>query len=173
VNLAAGVIHVRRTWDRVAGELPPKSSAGARKVPIPVVLRSQLANASGCGGHRFAFGRDDGRPFEPSSITDRAKRAWTKAKLQPITLHECRHTFASLMIAAGVNAKVLQTFMGHASIAVTLDLYGHLFPGSEDQAAVLLDAYLDRAYAQARTPTAECGETVGKFMHSPSGVERR
>ena len=48
-----------------------------------------------------------------------------------ITLHECRHTFASLMIAAGVNAKALSTFMGHATIAVTLDTYGHLMPGSE------------------------------------------
>ena len=47
------------------------------------------------------------------------------------------------MIAAGVNAKALQTFMGHASITVTLDLYGRLFPGSEDEAAVLLDAYGD------------------------------
>lgn len=46
------------------------------------------------------------------------------------------------MIAAGVNIKALQTFMGHASITVTLDRYGHLLPGSENQAADLLDAYL-------------------------------
>jgi integrase len=39
------------------------------------------------------------------------------------------------MIAAGVNAKALQTFMGHANISITLDRYGHLMPGSEDQAA--------------------------------------
>ena len=64
--------------------------------------------------------------------------------------HECRHTFASLMIAAGVNAKALSTFMGHASITITLDRYGHLFPGSEDEAAGLLDAYLVRANTQAR-----------------------
>ena len=59
-----------------------------------------------------------------------------------ITLHECRHTFASLMIAAGVNAKALQTFMGHANVSITLDRYGHLIPGSEAEAAGLLDAYL-------------------------------
>jgi len=47
------------------------------------------------------------------------------------------------MIAAGVNAKALQVFMGHANIAVTLDRYGHLMPGSEDEAAILLDTYLD------------------------------
>ena len=64
------------------------------------------------------------------------------ALLKRITPHACRHTFASLMIAAGVNAKTLSTFMGHANISITLDRYGHLMPGSEAEAADLLDAYL-------------------------------
>ena len=51
------------------------------------------------------------------------------------------------MIAAGVNVKALQTFMRHASITATLDLYGHLLPGSEDEAAALLDSYLLAATA--------------------------
>jgi integrase len=46
------------------------------------------------------------------------------------------------MIAAGVNAESLQEFMGHASITITLDRYGHLMPGSEAEAASLLDGYL-------------------------------
>jgi integrase len=66
-----------------------------------------------------------------------------------ITLHECRHTFASLMIAAGVNAKALCTFMGHASITITLDRYGHLMPGNEDEAVALVDAYLEHATVQS------------------------
>jgi len=66
--------------------------------------------------------------------------AWAQAGLAPITLHECRHTFASLMIAAGVNAKALSTYMGHANIAITLDKYGHLMPGNEAEAAGMLDA---------------------------------
>ena len=48
------------------------------------------------------------------------------------------------MIAAGVNAKALATYMGHASVTITLDRYGHLMPGNETQAAALLDAYLAR-----------------------------
>jgi hypothetical protein len=43
-----------------------------------------------------------------------------------------------------VNAKTLCTYMGHANIAITFDLYGHLFPGNEAEAADLLDAYLAR-----------------------------
>jgi hypothetical protein len=45
------------------------------------------------------------------------------------------------MIAAGVNVKALSTFMGHATVAITLEVYGHLLPGSEDEAAGLLDTY--------------------------------
>ncbi len=71
--------------------------------------------------------------------------AWRNANpepLAPIGLHECRHTFASLMIAAGVNAKALSTYIGHSSIQITLDRYGHLMPGNEQEAAKLLDRYL-------------------------------
>jgi integrase len=79
-----------------------------------------------------------------------AHDAWAKASLERITLNECRHTFASLMIAAGVNAKALSTYMGHANISITLDRYGHLMPGNEAEAAGLLDAYLEWADTSAR-----------------------
>ena len=47
------------------------------------------------------------------------------------------------MIAAGINAKALSTYMGHTSITVTLDRYGHLLPGNEHHAAALLDTWLE------------------------------
>jgi integrase len=71
-----------------------------------------------------------------------------RAGLDPIGLHECRHTFASMMIAAGMNAKAL-TYMGHSSVTITYDRYGHLKPGNESEAAELLDEYLARAAAKA------------------------
>jgi integrase len=116
VDLGASVIHVRRGWDNVEGELEPKSRAGVRKVPIAAVLRIHLERLHDGGSSALAFGRNAARPFEPASVAERATKAWERAGLTRITLHECRHTFASLMIAAGVNAKALQTFMGHASI---------------------------------------------------------
>lgn len=60
-----------------------------------------------------------------------------------------RHAFAGLLIAAGVNAKALSTYMGHANISITMDRYGHLMPGNEDEAASLLDTYLMRASHEA------------------------
>jgi integrase len=69
------------------------------------------------------------------------------------------------MIAACVNAKALSTFMGHTKIGITLDRYGHLMPGSEAEAAELLNAYMtaqrERAEVQARRAT---GEPAGEHM---------
>ena len=48
------------------------------------------------------------------------------------------------MVAAGVNAKALSSYMGHSSITVTLDRYGHLMPGNEAEAAGMLESYLQR-----------------------------
>lgn len=147
VDLQAGVIRVERSYDRIEGYVEPKSRAGKRTVPIPSGLREFLI------AHKLRSGRSEGlvfvstlgNPFDPATVSRRAEKAWEKSKLTKIGMHECRHTFASLMIAAGVNPKALSTFMGHASITITLDRYGHLFPGSEDEAAGLLDAYLARA----------------------------
>ncbi len=82
------------------------------------------------------------KPFASAAATRRAREAWAAQELEAIGLHECRHTYAAFMIAAGVNAKALSTYMGHSSITVTLDRYGHLMPGNEREAGALLDAYL-------------------------------
>ena len=98
-------------------------------------------DGSGAG---LVFGRPDGRPFDNGVARQRAHRFWAAAGLEPIGLHQCRHTCASVWIAAGVNAKAITTFMGHANISTTFDLYGHLMPGGEDAALVLIDAYYER-----------------------------
>jgi integrase len=148
VDLDQGLIRVERSWDRRAGLIEPKSKAGKRRVPIPDVLRAHLLALKlqqGRGGQGFVFPSRNGRPFDPGSVAMRARRAWAGAGLKPIGLHECRHTYAAFMIAASVNAKALSTYMGHSTITVTLDRYGHLLPGNEREAAVLLDAWLDRS----------------------------
>ncbi len=155
VNLAAGVIHVERSWDAKAGFIEPKTAKGRRKVPIAAVFRDflleQRMSLDGPpAADDLVFGRSPASPFEPGALTGRARKAWESAGLARIVLHEARHTFASLMIAAGVNAKALSTYMGHANISITLDRYGHLMPGNEDEAAGLLDAYLVRADTAAR-----------------------
>jgi integrase len=91
------------------------------------------------GDTEFVFG-----PFDPAALQERADKAWEAAELDRVTLHVMRHAFASYMIGAGVNIKALSTFMGHASIVVTMDRDGHILPGAEDEAAALMDAYIQR-----------------------------
>lgn len=62
--------------------------------------------------------------------------------LKPLGFHKGRHTYASIGIAAGLNPKTLSTYLGHATITITLDRYGHLMPGSEVKAQAMFGAYL-------------------------------
>lgn len=152
VDLAGGLIRVERSMDSYGDAGEPKSRAGRRNVPIVAALRDLLVE------HKlvtwldpgFVFGSSATSPFTPTAVRRRALTAWRRAGLEPIGLHECRHTFASLLIAAGVNAKAITAYLGHASIQTTFDLYGHLMPGNEDEAVALVDAYLERARTEGR-----------------------
>lgn len=147
VDLESGTLRVEHSWDRVAGLVSPKSRSGERCVPVPGDLSLELRSwrlRQGAGGEGYVFSRDRVRPFDPSNALRVARRSWDRAGLRPLGFHEARHTYASLMIAAGVNAKALSSYMGHSSITVTLDRYGHLMPGNEREAAALLDSYLER-----------------------------
>lgn len=146
VDLDNGVIYVSQGYDpRSKKMITPKSRAGVRSVPIIKALRVYLLEHRMLTRRRdgLIFARPDGRPFASESVAERATKAWAATGLERLTLHECRHTFASLMIAAGVNAKTLQEIGGWSSIAIVYDRYGHLMPGARGEAASLLDAYLE------------------------------
>lgn len=155
VDLAAGVIHVRRGWDTIEGEIEPKSRHGHRRVPIPAVLRDHLVERRMTSEESYVFGG----ALRVRKMAERGAAAMSKAGIDPLAIHYARHTYASLMIAAGVNAKALSEFLGHATIAITFDLYGHLMPGSHDEAAGLLDAFLARA-ADADTDATAAAQTA-------------
>jgi len=75
--------------------------------------------------------RELGREVDPSEL------------LTPLTAHEARHTCASYLIAAGLNPKQVQTYIGHSDVRTTYNIYGHLLPGDEREAAARLDVCLD------------------------------
>jgi integrase len=176
VDLESGVIRVQQGWDDEEGEIEVKTRAGRRKVPIATVLRGHLVAHRLAGeGEGFAFGTSPHTPFQPTNVRRRALTAWAEAALRSIGLHEARHTFASLMIAAGVNAKALSTYMGHASVSITFDLYGHLMPGNESEAAGMLDEYLARSAAvlpPSPTPTEpQIDRTRRKILNAREGTQ--
>ncbi len=160
VDLAGGLIRVERSMSSHGENGEPKSRAGRRVVPIVAALRDLLVE------HKLVTRRETGlvfgssatQPFTPTAVRKRALSAWRRVGLEPIGLHECRHTFASLLIAAGVNAKAVTIYLGHASIQTTFDLYGHLMPGNEEEAVALVDAYLERADTGHRLARFGTGE---------------
>jgi integrase len=161
IDLAKNLIRVEKGWDQVEGEIEPKSEAGKRTIPLLAILRDfldeQLMRTGRSGADRI-FGRSAAQVFYPSTIDGRARRTWKahnlaereaaeEEKRAPVlltmlTLHECRHTFASLLIDTGANAKAIQQVMGHSKIQTTFDVYGHLLPGSYDYVRARMDAYL-------------------------------
>ncbi len=168
IDLKSRRIHVSRGWDDDEGEQSGKTDAADRQVPIVPPLAALLAAHQMKTGRRdsdLVFGRTAEDPFIPSTVRNRAlvawgweqitlkeagrqRRTWRKARataLQPIGLHEARHTCASLFIASGANAKVIQTIMGHATIQMTFDRYGHLMPGGLEEAEKAVTDYLARA----------------------------
>ena len=115
-NGVASTIEVERSYDPVAGQyISPKSHAGTRRVPVTQELRGHLAaHQKRLGrGTGLLFGRTATRPFDDRALKLRAEKAWYAAGLTSITLHEARHTYASLLIAAGVSSKAVSTYMGH------------------------------------------------------------
>ena len=104
----ASLIHVERQWDQYEGPIEPKSRSSRRTVPLLGILRDHLDEhllRTGRSGSALVFGRSPELPFAPMAIGKRAKRAWLDAGLASITLHECRHTFASLLIDAGATRR--------------------------------------------------------------------
>jgi integrase len=150
VDLAAGVIRVRRSWcDKSRGFVAPKSTAGTRTVPMAGALRDELlewrARAPAATG--LVFGRDAETPRNHSTMIRRARVAWEKAGMAPLGLHEARHSAVSMWVAAGLNATAVSKYAGHSSIAFTLSRYVKLFEGQEREAAAVMDAYLERVNA--------------------------
>jgi integrase len=120
-----------------------KSAAGTnRRPPIAAPLREVLRAAA------VTFPSEPDDPVSPVSVmsgklAERATTAWSSAGLHRITLHECRHTYASFLMAAGYTLKELMEFMGHSDLQM-VQRYTKLLPQpGESDPAERLDAYLN------------------------------
>jgi integrase len=148
VDFDARAIHVRRRADRFNAIGRPKSEAGERTVPLPPlvvnVLREwKLACPKGEAGLVFPNGKGKveslaniiNRGLIPSQI---AAGVMTQGRARYTGMHALRHFYASWCInrreegGLGLPAKVVQERLGHSSITMTLDVYGHLFPRGDD-----------------------------------------
>ena len=125
----------------------------------------------------FVFAHPDGTPLDPSTVTHVFGRVVHKAGLE-LRLHDLRHSYTSVMIAAGVNIKAISQSLGHANIGITLDTYAHLLPGMGRTAAErfdkLLKPWLSGENVAKMSPTQDDSDTrLGGFEPTTLGSEDR
>jgi len=127
-----------RRWSR--SMLTPKNSK-SRRVDMSGELRQTLlrlrGTAAGSGGEKTTISRklvfpsEAGTPIEMNNFSERVFKPLLKAAgLRTIRFHDLRHTFGSLLIQTGASLAYVRDQMGHSSIQVTVDIYGHLVPGA-------------------------------------------
>lgn len=125
---------------------PPKTQASYRAVPLPDVVLEALAHhveQYGTGAEDLIFTNVNGDPIRRTRFSEIWRPAVKRAGLPKGTrFHSLRHFYASLLIRHGESVKVVQSRLGHASAAETLDTYSHLWPDSEDTTRAAVDAVL-------------------------------
>ncbi|MGD0856105.1 MAG: site-specific integrase [Dehalococcoidia bacterium] len=90
----------------------------------------------------LVFGNTEGKPTDPSTLTHQLSKALKRAGLPHVRFHDLRHSFASLMLMAGIHPKIVSEMLGHASVTLTLDTYSHVIGGLQKAAICRLDDML-------------------------------
>jgi integrase len=132
---------------------PPKT--GNRTVTLPGYVVEVLAeHMARFPSDIYIFTSPAGAPLRRRNFGRRVfAPAVERTRLSPLRWHDLRHTAAALAIASGAHPKAIQERLGHSSIQVTLDVYGHLFPSLEETLAERLDE-VARGAAAAYLPPA-------------------
>ena len=133
----------------------PKTAKSKRTVPlarsIMAEIEQHLAEYVAAGADALIFTLPAGNPVYRGMFWPRVwEPAVKKAGLDGLRIHDLRHTYVSLMVAAGANPKEVSVWAGHSTVAFTLDRYGHLYDEHGHDVADRLDQLL----AQGR-PSAE------------------
>jgi integrase len=158
VDFQGGFIEVRRAY--VRGAITTPKNGKSRRIDMSrqlaetlkslLVERKREALAKGWGeipGQVFV--NEDGGIIHEANLRNRVFfKALTKAGLRRIRIHDLRHTFASLLLQNGESIVYVKDQLGHSSISITVDIYGHLVPGANRQAVDRLDDDVSITYAQ-------------------------
>lgn len=161
VDLKNQIIYVVQTRVRVPSgeeviEKEPKSPRSIRPVAMPEKaiqalreerkrqLQNKLALGEKYHDGNYVVCWDDGTPYAPDYVTKAFKKLLKKLDLPDISFHDLRHTHATLLLEKGVHPKIVQERLGHSSITVTLDVYSHVIPTLQFEAARVIDEMLNK-----------------------------
>ena len=112
----------------------------------------------------WAFQTPSGTRWDESYLRKAFHRCLKQAGIRKVRFHDLRHTYASQLIRTGAHPKYIQEQMGHSSIQVTMDIYGHLFAGEYRHLASRLDdPRLDQIEAESATQAQPNEVRVGEY----------
>jgi integrase len=159
VDLAGRWVHVVETAPQVGGDrAEPKSAAGRRSVPltgfVAEALADHLARWPAADADALVFTSPRGGRLHASNWR---KRVWTPARqatdLPKLRFHDLRHGAVPLWVAMGANLLQVSRWLGHSTVQITADVYGHLFPETNEAVIGRLDEALRAALPGAPQDT--------------------
>jgi integrase len=169
LNLVKGTVEVAEALTVVKGrtEVGPTKTGARRTVNVPRFLCDEIGRVLATRAHAlgrpisaddYVFTAPQGGPLRRDLLHKRILRPAVVAAGLPdaLRLHDLRHSCASILIQLGAHPKVIQEWLGHQSIMVTMDVYGHLFPSLNEALA----ERVEEVFLAAQTPAPEPGRKV-------------
>lgn len=161
ITIVRTLIDIHDTDDDRPVWSDPKTASGRRSVALDPgtvnilrahkAVRAQDRLVIGTTGHAdvddLVFARADGRPYHPERLSRAFKAQVRAAGLPDIRLHDLRHTWATLALQAGIPAKIVQDRLGHSTVAITLNIYSHVTPQLQSDAASTVAALISQGRA--------------------------
>ena len=159
IDMENQVMSVRRSLQQTNEGVSvkmPKSGRG-RTIALPPIAvealsrhkaeqaQERLALGPAYENNGLVFARADGSAWPPDSFTSAFAAALRKAKLPHLNFHALRHSHATMLLKSGINPKVVSERLGHAKVGTTLDIYSHVLPGMQEEAAQRIDSALRKA----------------------------
>jgi integrase len=163
VDLDAGRLSIVASFEQTNGgvvRLKPPKSGRSRTVALPALAveelrRYRLRQAEQLlqlgirqSDQTHVCLQSNYQPWAPRSLSSAFAKFIRANDLPRVRLHDLRHSHATHLLAANVHPKIVQERLGHANIATTMDLYTHVLPGMQDEAASRIDATLRTAFGR-------------------------
>jgi integrase len=157
LDVEAATLTIQRALVPLGAEVivsEPKTARGRRRIALdPVTIEALKGHAarqadeqSACDAWDetgYIFTTIDGQPLDPHRTSKAFERHLRAAALPRIPLHGPRHTYATLALSSGVNPRIVSGRSGHSTVALTLDIYSHVLPQADQDAADRIAALIE------------------------------
>ena len=160
IDFEHSMVFVHRTVARIAGGLiegEPKTKSSRRHIMLPVVAiealkrhqaqweRMKLTAADSWQDTGAVFCERDGSLIYPDKVLRRFEKLLGQVGLPHMRFHDLRHSAATILLAIGVNPKEVQSRLGHSSITMTMDVYGHVLSSMQHEAVDRIDDFFKKS----------------------------